>query len=86
MSEPIAKEIKEQILHRIKIDGVSGAQAAKDAGVNAKTVYGWLAKESVGTVSVLELNRLKRENEGLCKIIGKLTLELDKVKRGRLPR
>jgi len=86
MSEPIAKEIKEQILHRIKNDGISGAQAAKDAGVSSKTVYGWLAKESLGSVSVLELNRLKRENEGLCKIIGKLTLEMDKIKMGRLPR
>lgn len=86
MSEPIAKEIKDQILFRIKNEGVSGAQAAKDAGVNAKTVYGWLAKESLSSVSILELNRLKRENEGLCKIIGKLSLELDKVKRGRLSR
>ena len=86
MSEPIAKEIKDQILFRIKSDGVSGAQAARDAGINAKTVYGWLANEASGSISILELNRLKRENEGLCKIIGKLTLELDKVKKGRLSR
>jgi len=86
MPEPIAKEIKEQILFRIKNEGVSGAQAAKDAGVSSKTVYGWLAKESLGSVSILDLNRLKRENEGLCKIIGKLTLEMDRVKRGRLSR
>ncbi len=86
MSEPIAKEIKEQILFRIKNEGVSGAQAARDAGVSSKTVYGWLAKESLNNISILELNRLKRENEGLCKIIGKLSLELDKIKKGRLPR
>lgn len=86
MSEPIAKEIKDQILFRIKHEGISGAQAAKDAGVSSKTVYGWLARESLGSVSILDLNRLKRENEGLCKIIGKLTLEMDKIKRGRLSR
>jgi len=86
MSEPIAKEIKEQILFRIKNEGVSGAQAAKDAGVSSKTVYGWLAKESLDSVSILDLNRLKRENEGLFKIIGKLTLEMDKVKKGKLSR
>jgi len=86
MSEPIAKEIKDHILFRIKHEGVSGAQAAKDAGVSSKTVYSWLAKETLGSVGILELNRLKRENEGLCKIIGKLTLEMDKVKRGRLSR
>ncbi|MDP3014771.1 MAG: hypothetical protein Q8M92_11040 [Candidatus Subteraquimicrobiales bacterium] len=86
MSEPIAKEIKDQILFRIKHEGISGAQVARDAGVSSKTVYGWLAKESLNNISILELNRLKRENEGLCKIIGKLSLELDKVKKGRLPR
>lgn len=86
MSVPIAKEIKEQILSRIKSEGISGAQAAKDAGVSDKTVYGWLAKENLSSVSILEFNRLKRENEGLCKIIGKLTLEIDKAKKGRLPR
>ncbi len=86
MSEPIAKEIKEQILFRIKNEGVSGAQAARDAGVSSKTVYGWLARASLNNVSILELNRLKRENEGLCKIIGKLSLELDKIKKGKLPR
>lgn len=86
MSEPIAREIKEQVLFRIKSEGVSAAQAARDAGVCSKTVYGWLAKESISATSVLETNRLRRENEGLCKIIGKLTLELDKIKRGRLPR
>lgn len=86
MSEPIVKEIKDRILFRIKNEGVSGAQAARDAGISSKTVYGWLAKESLNNVSILELNRLKRENEGLCKIIGKLTLEMDKVKKGRLSR
>lgn len=86
MSEPIAREIKDQIIFRIKHEGVSGAQAAKDAGVNVKTVYGWLARESLDSVSILELNRLRRENEGLCKIIGKLTLEMDKVKKGKLSR
>jgi hypothetical protein len=40
----------------------------------------------LSSVSILELNRLKRENEGLCKIIGKLSLELDRVKKGRLSR
>jgi hypothetical protein len=84
MSEPISKEIKDQILFRIKNGGVSGAQAAKDAGISSKTVYGWLAKEALGETSILELNRLKRENEGLCRIIGKLTLEMDKAKRGKL--
>lgn len=40
----VSKEIKEQILNRIKNGGVTAAQVAKDAGISANTVYGWLAR------------------------------------------
>jgi hypothetical protein len=87
MFMPIKKEIKEQILSRIKNDGVNAHRAATDAGVSPKTVYGWLAKEvQKGQPNILEINRLKRENEGLYQIIGKLTSEIEKQKRGKLPR
>lgn len=82
MFKPIEKEIREQIIFRIKNEGVSVTQAAKDAGVNSKTVYGWLAHETAKTnCNIITFNRLKRENEGLYQIIGKLTIELDKIKK-----
>ena len=85
MYAPIKKEIKDQILSRIKNDGVNANRAANDAGVSPKTVYGWLAREAQnGNPGILEINRLKRENEGLYQIIGKLTSEIDKQKRGKL--
>jgi len=84
---PIKKEIKDQILARIKNDGVNANRAATDAGVSPKTVYDWLAKEvQKGQPNILEINRLKRENEGLYQIIGKLTSEIEKQKKGKLPR
>jgi transposase len=87
MFKAIQKEIREQILSRIKNDGVTANQAANDAGVSPKTVYGWLAKESQkGIPGILEINRLKRENTGLYQIIGKLTSEIEKQKKGKLPR
>lgn len=87
MYAPIKKEIKDQILSRIKNDGVCANRAANDAGVSPKTVYGWLSKEAQkGQPNILEINRLKRENEGLYQIIGKLTSEIEKQKRGKLPR
>lgn len=85
MFKAIPKEIREQILARIKNEGVTANQAANDAGVSPKTVYGWLTKEADRTnCSIIELNRLRRKNQGLYQIIGKLTSELDKAKRGRL--
>ena len=86
MSEPIKKEIRDQILARIKNEGIPAAQAAREHGINAKTVYGWLAKETMSDPTILEFNRLKRENQGLYQLIGQLTSELDKIKRGRLAR
>lgn len=82
MYKPIAKEIREQILLRIKNDGITANQAANDAGVSPKTVYGWLAKETAKTnCSVISFNKLKRENQSLYQIIGKLTTELNKSKK-----
>ena len=87
MFKPIPKEIKEQVLSRIKNDGITANKAANDAGISPKTVYGWLTKESVKTdCNIIEFNRLKRQNEGLYQIIGKLTAEIDKQKRGRSQR
>ncbi len=38
----IAPEVKTDIIRRIKEEGVSVPQAAKDHGVHESTIYGWL--------------------------------------------
>lgn len=86
MFKTIPKEIREQIFNRIKNEGVTANQAANDAGVSPKTVYGWLAKGATGDPNIVAFNRLKRENEGLYQLVGKLTSELTKIKKGRLPK
>lgn len=75
-------EIKEQILNRIKNDGIPAMQAAKEAGIHPKTVYYWLKSKGEGIDSnILENNRLKRENRDLLELVGKLTLNLEKSKK-----
>ena len=81
---PIAKEIREQILLRVKNEGLPVAQIAREHGVNPKTVYGWLENKAVGEPGVIEANRLRRENQALLLLVGKLTAQMDKQKRGRL--
>lgn len=83
MFKPIAKEIREQILSRIKNDGIPVAQAAREHGVNPKTVYNWLNRGITAEPGILELNRVKRENEGLYQLIGRLTVEVSKLKKNR---
>ena len=57
----ISKEIKEQILKRIKDDGVSAAQAARDAGISSKTIYKWLSRGITQGSEILENRRLKKK-------------------------
>lgn len=77
----IPKEIKEQILKRIKEEGITVAQAATDAGVSVKTIYNWLRNKNVKDTSILEISRLKRENKELFEIIGRLTHDLKRSKK-----
>ena len=42
----IAPELKEQIINRIKNEGVTVVQAAKDHGIAEGTIYAWIAKKT----------------------------------------
>ncbi len=77
----ISKEIKEQILKRVKEDGISVPQAAEDHGISTKTIYNWLTKGVTRQVSWIEYNRLKKENQDLKTFIGEITVELSKTKK-----
>jgi len=74
----IPKEIKQQIIDRIKNEGVSVLQASKDHGVSTKTIYNWLRNTVSQNISFLEFAKLKKENKLLLEIVGKLTLENSK--------
>lgn len=72
----IAPEIKEQIINRIKNDGVSVSQAAKDHGVSTVSIYAWLGTTARNSVSILEHNKILKENTLLKALIGELTYKL----------
>lgn len=72
----VSPEVKQQILKRIKEEGVTVTQAAEEHGLSTQTIYGWIAKGVTAPPSVLELSRLKRENQTLHEIIGRLTVKL----------
>jgi len=75
MFKPIALEIKNEIILRIKNNGESVSKLANEYQISVKTIYGWLRKQSEKRVSVLELSRLKRENKLLLEMVGRLTLD-----------
>jgi transposase-like protein len=77
----IAPEVKAQIISRIKNDGVSVAQAAKDAGVSDASVYTWLGKKVEGNPTALEVAKLRRENNMLLQLVGEITLKLSESQK-----
>jgi transposase-like protein len=77
----IAPEVKAQIINRIKNEGVSVAQAAKDAGVSDVSVYSWLGKKVEGGPTVLEMVKQKKEIAMLYQLVGELTLKLSESQK-----
>ncbi len=82
MANPISKELKDDIITTIKVEGLSGAEAARRYGVNVQHSYRWLADGVGGTSSqTWEVNRLKRENQHLKQLIGQLLLDHEREKK-----
>ena len=83
VSEPIKKEIREEILHKVKTTGLPVAKASEQYGVSTKTIYTWLSKDGEQNPSLDLVRKLKKRNQELLTIVGILTYELEKIKKGR---
>ena len=77
----VAPEIREQILKRIKEEGISVSVAAKDAGISDATIYSWLGKGVKSAPTIGELVRVKRQNEELLALVGELTLKMSQAQK-----
>jgi transposase-like protein len=77
----IAKEIKDEILKRVKEGGVPVSQAAKEHGISDATIYSWLTKGTSGNPSWAEVTKLKKENKELMEIIGELTVKFSQAQK-----
>ena len=65
MARRVSKEVKEEILSKVKA-GEGVVDLASQEGVSTKSIYRWLRQDTgEAVVSALEYNKLKRENEEL---------------------
>lgn len=79
----IPKEIKTEILAKVKA-GERVTELARQYAVSDKSIYTWLHQETGDqVVSIIQHNRLKRENEELKKLIGELSLKLSLGEKNR---
>ena len=79
--QKIAPELKEQIISRIKNDGITVVEAAKDHGISEGTIYTWLSRKVEGQPTLSEIVRLKRENAQLLQLVGEMTLKLSETQK-----
>jgi transposase-like protein len=76
-----SKEVKAQILKRIRDDGLPVAQVAEEHGIAPRIIYQWIKRQVVAPPSILEMAKLKRENQALKELIGEITIELHMAKK-----
>lgn len=81
MGQTISTETKQQVIHEIRDEGKRVADVAATHNVSTKAIYRWLRDGVGGDSSALEIAKLKRENEQLYAILGKVTAELKRPKR-----
>jgi len=77
----ISKEVKEQVLKRIKDEGVSVSSAAEEHGISTQTIYHWLTKGASANPSWSEIARLKKENKALLELVGEITMKLSATQK-----
>jgi len=68
----VPKDVKEYILKRIREEGKSAAEVAKEHGIGKTAIYAWL-RDSSGSPSN-DLARLQRENITLKQLVAELSL------------
>ncbi len=77
----ISAEIKTEVLAKVK-SGERVMVLADQYGISDKTIYTWLRQATQEpVVSVVQYNKLKRENEELKKLVGEISLSLSLGKK-----
>jgi transposase len=82
----IPDDIRNAAIHAVKFEGRSAVDVGSQYGISSKSIGGWIKQEVLATGvdnrdSYRENTRLKKENEDYIKIIGELTIVIDRLKK-----
>lgn len=76
----ISSDVKEQVLKRIKDEGVSVVKASEEHGISTHTIYRWLTG-NINNPTAKEFNKLKKQNQELLALVGELTIKLSQTQK-----
>ena len=79
----INQELKQKIIEKVRNEGLSVPQASEEFGLSKNTIYSWIGSKAKGEPSILELAKVKKENNELKQIIGGLALDMERGKKNR---
>ena len=82
MAKRISPEVRDKVVEKIKNDGLSVYQAAKEFEISTHTIYSWLGKGKIGA-DTLTVGKLRRENQQLKMIIAEVMLDSSRGKKNR---
>lgn len=79
---PADRTYKDEIITRIRDQGMSVSAASAQYQLSSKTIYAWLREGVVdgNRNLILENNKLKKEIEQLYKLLGRATAEMQRSK------
>jgi transposase-like protein len=80
-SHRLAPDVKEQILRRLKEEGIPASQLAEEHGISVYTIYGWLSRGIAGHPTLKEFTKLKKDNAMLLALVGELTVKLSAAQK-----
>ena len=79
----VPADVKEYILKRIKEQGKSAAEVAKEHGIGKTAIYKWLRDASGGSSHNSDVIKLQKENQLLKQLVAELSLKIrESEKRG----
>jgi transposase-like protein len=79
---PANPALKAEIINKVRNEGMRVTDVATQYEVSSKSIYTWLREGVVdgNRNLILELNRLRKENEQLYRLLGRATAEMQKSK------
>lgn len=79
----IPKDVREYILKKIKEDGKSVPEVAREHGVGKTVIYKWLREEVSSGSPDPQIFKLQKENQLLKQLVAELSLKIrESEKRG----
>jgi len=77
----IPPDMKRDILERVRKGEKPTKEIAEEHGISPHAIYGWLSRGAIAPPTFGELAKLRRENQMLTELIGKITIELSAEKK-----